>query len=155
MQWSGRNYVPGDFEHSDKVNGALTAANTSLYGAVHAVTVSLGCAAGLGFVHTGHDRSFVYDIADLYKAELAIPTAFDVASMDVEDIGATTRRIMRDRIHETHLLERCSADIHRLLLPEENETILIDMNVVALWDGGIKVVRASHNYSEDDSMEDL
>ena len=122
---------------------------------MHAVIVALGCTAGLGFVHTGHDRSFVYDIADLYKAELAIPTAFDVALMDVEDIGSTTRRIMRDRIHETHLLERCSGDIHRLLLPEANETILIDMNVVALWDGGNKVVSASHNYGADDGMEDL
>ena len=28
-----------------------------------------GCSPALGFVHTGHDRSFVYDVADLYKVE--------------------------------------------------------------------------------------
>ena len=34
--------------------------------------LALGCSAALGFIHTGHHRSFVYDIADLYKAELSI-----------------------------------------------------------------------------------
>ncbi len=30
------------------------------------------------FGHTGHDLSFIYDIADLYKAELTI-LAFEIA----------------------------------------------------------------------------
>ncbi len=29
---------------------------------MHAVIVALGCAPGLGFVHTGHERSFVFDL---------------------------------------------------------------------------------------------
>ena len=65
---------------STPINQALSAANTSLYGVVHAVIVALGCAPGLGFVHTGHVLSFVFDIADLYKADIAIPIAFDIAA---------------------------------------------------------------------------
>ncbi len=58
------------------MNQALSAATTCLYGLVHAVVVALGCSPALGLVHTGHDRSFVYDVADLYKMDLAVPVAF-------------------------------------------------------------------------------
>ena len=34
--------------------------------------------AGLGFIHTGHDLSFIYDIADLYKAEMMVCQFFFV-----------------------------------------------------------------------------
>ena len=64
---------------SGPINQALSAAHAALYGVVHGVIVSLGCSPGLGFVHTGHERSFVYDVADLYKAETTdYRVAFDV-----------------------------------------------------------------------------
>jgi hypothetical protein len=40
---------------------------TRRYAVVHSIIVALGCSAALGFMHTGHHRSFVYDIADLYN----------------------------------------------------------------------------------------
>ena len=46
---------------------------------------ALGLSPGLGFIHVGHDCSFVYDIADLYKSEVVIPVAFQVASEEPED----------------------------------------------------------------------
>ena len=64
--WSGRSYKVTDFDDADEVNRALSAANTSLYGVVHAVIVALGCSPGLGFVHARNERSFVYDI-DCYR----------------------------------------------------------------------------------------
>lgn len=65
---------------------------------VHSIIVALGISPGLGFVHTGHDLSFVYDIADLYKADITIPIAFEVASnfKDGDDIGKITRQKVRD-----------------------------------------------------------
>ena len=60
--------------------------------------------------------SFVFDIADLYKAEIAIPVAFDIAAADVADIGAETRRAVRDRMKGGALLETCVRDIKSLLL---------------------------------------
>lgn len=66
VPWTKRNYDPADFASGDAVNQALSAATTCLYGITHSVIVALGCSPGLGFVHTGHERSFVYDLADLY-----------------------------------------------------------------------------------------
>lgn len=97
VEWTRRDYRTDDFAGGSPVNQALSAANTSLYGVAHAVIVALGCAPGLGFVHTGHVLSFVFDIADLYKADLAIPVAFDVAAADVDDIPGEARRTVRDR----------------------------------------------------------
>lgn len=149
MPWQRRDYRPDDFSASDAVNQALSAANTALYGAVHAVIVALGCSPGLGFVHTGHERSFVYDIADLYKAESSIPVAFDVAAQEVEDIPAVTRRTMRDRMVEDRIVERAVTDIRSLLgdsHAEEDE----GNDVVVLWDGGLRVVAGGTNYEDVD-----
>ena len=87
-----------------------------LYGLAHAVIVALGCAPGLGFVHVGHECSFVYDIADLYKAEVTIPIAFEVAAQAPEELPAVVRRRVRH-----HILERMVHDIRWLLLTEEEQ----------------------------------
>ncbi|WP_162616491.1 type I-E CRISPR-associated endonuclease Cas1e [Xylanimonas allomyrinae] len=138
VAWTGRDYRPDDFAASDPVNQALSAATTCLYGMTHAVIVALGCSPGLGFVHTGHERSFVYDIADLYKAELAIPVAFDAATLNLADIGGHVRREMRDRMVAAHLLERCVRDVTWLLTGEDADTGQDAeewADVVMLWDG--------------------
>ena len=83
--------------------------------------VALGCAPGLGFVHVGHECSFVYDIADLYKAEVTIPIAFEVAAQAPEDLPAVVRRRVRDAMVEHHILERMVHDIRWLLLTEEEQ----------------------------------
>lgn len=153
VPWRRRDYVPGDYDRSDAVNKALSAANTALYGAVHTVVVALGCAPGLGFVHTGHDRSFVYDIADLYKADVAIPTAFSVAQEEPEDVGAATRRAMRDAIHSARLLEQCVRDVKYLLLPQKGADPNLDVDVVGLWDGRDGTVTSGHNYTDDDTEQ--
>ncbi|WP_338760712.1 type I-E CRISPR-associated endonuclease Cas1e [Nocardia vulneris] len=135
IDWQRRDYDPTDFTGSDPVNQALSAATTCLYGITHAVIVALGCAPGLGFVHTGHERSFVFDLADLYKAEFAIPVAFDIAAEEPDDIGSATRRAVRDTIHAAGLLHRCCKDIHALLIPDEPDLAdRWDTDVVELWD---------------------
>lgn len=142
IAWEKRRYDPDDFSSGDPINQALSAATTALYGLVHAVVVALGCSPGLGFVHTGHVRSFVFDIADLYKADHAIPCAFETAAAGYADIGAETRRAMRERFRDGRLLERCSHDIHHLLTPETTPEAEDDADpqVVRLWDGGKKTV---------------
>lgn len=72
VEWNGREYDPGDLGASDAVNQALSAGHACLYGLAHAVIAALGCSPALGFVHVGHERSFVYDIADLYKVDITI-----------------------------------------------------------------------------------
>lgn len=154
IPWTRRDYDPENFAGGSPVNQALSAANTSLYGVVHAVIVALGCSPGLGFVHTGHVRSFVYDVADLYKAEITIPVAFEVAAREVVDIGAETRRAVRDRMKDGTVLETCVRDVRKLLLGggenvvEYGPEAFDDGDVVMLWDGNGRAVAAGTSYAE-------
>lgn len=145
IEWSGRDYRPEDFSASDPINQALSAAHAALYGVVHGVIVAVGCSPGLGFVHTGHERSFVYDIADLYKADVTIPAAFDVVAEGMADLTGTTRRRVRDLIFEQKIIERSVRDIHQLLGSEEDLDQLT-VNVVSLWDYQRKAVAGGSNY---------
>lgn len=147
VEWKGRNYDPEDYSSGDDVNKALSTANACLYGLVHGVIVSLGCSPGLGFIHTGHERSFVYDIADLYKTETSIPVAFKVASCHDGDVGATTRRAMRDSFSDGNLMERIAHDIKSLLL-DHNIEIRPDADSLSLWDDG-NMLPSGTNYSVD------
>ncbi|RNL87286.1 type I-E CRISPR-associated endonuclease Cas1e [Halostreptopolyspora alba] len=126
VPWHGRHYVPGDFTAGDAPNQGVTAAAQCLYGVAQAVVAALGCSPALGFVHSGHDLSFVMDVADLYKTSVGIPVAFDVAAEGPEDVGTRTRRAIRDRINEQNLLERCVGDIRSLLLPEGQPELVDD-----------------------------
>ena len=63
----------------------------------------------------------MYDIADLYKAEVTIPIAFEVAAQVPEDLPAVVRRRVRDAMVEHHILERMVHDIRWLLLTEEEQ----------------------------------
>lgn len=80
VPWNRREYDPDNYQSGDPINQALSAANVALYGLVSSIVAALGLSAGLGFVHTGHDLSFVYDVADLYKADVTMPIAFEVAA---------------------------------------------------------------------------
>lgn len=157
--WERRDYDPQNFGGSTPINQALSAANTSLYGVVHAVIVALGCSPGLGFVHTGHARSFVYDVADLYKAEISIPIAFDIASREVLDIGAETRRAVRDHMRDGAFLETCVRDIKTLLRTDDADTEdnLVDTgpdaDVVMLWDDNGRTVAAGTSYDDIDGPD--
>lgn len=121
VPWERRAYDPNDFDDATDINKALSAAHACLYGVAHAVIASLGCSPGLGFVHTGHERSFVYDIADLYKAQTSIPVAFATVAEGADDIGAATRRNMRDALYDLSLMGRMVRDIKGLLMADTSE----------------------------------
>ena len=150
IPWQGRQYDPKDYEAGDQVNRALSAGNSCLYGLAHAVIAALGLAPGLGFVHVGHERSFVYDVADLYKAEITIPLAFEVAAADPEDIGAHMRRKVRDALVQQHILERMVRDIRALF--QENEEPEAAPDLIYLWDD--KRGTVSHGISYKPAKED-
>lgn len=120
VPWEGRCYKRDHWDNADPVNRALSAANSCLYGLVHAAIVSGGYSAGLGFIHTGKQLSFVYDIADLYKADLTIPAAFQAAAEGPQEIERRVRLGLRDRFHRERLIERILPDIQTVLaVPEE------------------------------------
>lgn len=147
VEWNGRNYDPEDYSSGDAVNKALSTANACLYGLVHGVIVSMGCSPGLGFIHTGHERSFVYDIADLYKTETSIPVAFKVASLQNGDVSGTTRRAMRDSFSDGALTERIAHDVKNLLLESEVDDDP-STDSLSIWGDGT-LLPSGTNYSED------
>lgn len=149
VRWASRQYNPADFNDSDPINQALSAANYSLYGIVHAVIVSLGCSPGLGFIHTGHERSFVYDIADLYKADTSIPAAFDVVRDSAADVTAAARHRIRDLIFERKIIQSCVADVKHLLGEENADEELNDIQVASLWDVRDGAIEGGRNYAEE------
>jgi CRISPR-associated protein Cas1 len=149
--WNRREYDPDNYSGGDPVNQALSAANVALYGLVHSVVSALGLSPGLGFVHTGHDLSFVYDVADLYKAQVTIPIAFQVASeyKKGDDVGGITRRKVRDAFADGKILETIVDDLQDLLQIEEAERLTAE--TMSLWGDKDELVAYGVNYSEDPS----
>ncbi|MCQ9387253.1 type I-E CRISPR-associated endonuclease Cas1e [Brevibacterium sp. 50QC2O2] len=153
VPWRRRDFDAMDFDASDGINAALSAAHTCLYGLTHAVIAAIGASPGLGFVHNGHERAFVYDIADLYKAEITIPLAFDVAAEDPPDIGSAVRHRARDAINTGHIISRMISDITTLFFKPEEAPAALDSlgrddNVISLWDPK-GIVAGGANYDED------
>ncbi len=145
VEWKGREYNPDDFFDSDPVNQALSAGNVCLYGLATAVICSLGCSPGLGFIHVGHEWSFTYDIADLYKAEFTIPLAFKLAGEKVNDIANVVRRQLRNEFSKTHILEQMVRDI-KYLLDDEVEESLMD---IALWNNHREFIKNGISYGKE------
>lgn len=151
VPWSGRDYDPENFSDGDSVNQALSAGHACLYGAAHAVIQALGCSPGLGFVHTGHECSFVYDMADLYKADITIPLAFELAaSVSKEKIGSTMRRRTRDAMTGYHLMEKMVQDIQTLFAKDGEP--LVEANAVYLWDDKVGQVENGHSYGMEEQL---
>lgn len=115
VRWQGRRYDRGSWGKADPINRALSAANALLNGVCHAAVVSGGYSPALGFIHTGKQLSFVYDVADLYKVDLTIPVAFQTVAQGTEKVEARVRQACREKFRETRLLERILPDIDRLL----------------------------------------
>lgn len=149
IPWTKRDYNPENFEDGTPVNQALSAANVALYGLVHSIIVALGASPGLGFVHTGHDLSFVYDVADLYKAETTIPIAFEIAAncQPGDDIGKITRLKVRDSFVDGKLMIQIVKDLQNLLDIEESEELVVD--ILTLWDDKERLVKHGVSYRED------
>lgn len=115
VQWQGRRYDFGSWKRTDPINRALSAANALLNGLCHAAILAGGYSPALGFIHTGKQLSFVYDIADLYKVEITVPAAFEVVAESTEKVESRVRQRCRERFREAKLLQRILPDIDRLL----------------------------------------
>lgn len=147
VSWTRREYNPDNFEAGSPINKALTAAHQALYGLSYSVIVALGLSAGLGFVHTGHDLSFVYDFADLYKAQTSIPVAFEVTAKygNDADIGSKTRLAMRDVFAEGKLVVQMVKDLKTILKVDEADATV---NVINLWDDKMGLQKFGVQYSD-------
>lgn len=149
--WNGRQYDRSSWDSADPVNQALSAANAALYAIVLAALHSLGYSPSLGFVHTGKQLSFVYDVADLVKTETSIPAAFEAAVAGAAQVESRARRILRDRCCHDRLQDRLTKILPALFntQPPEDERAVSDA-VGALWDSN-GPVSGGIQYGRDDS----
>lgn len=149
VYWDRRSYDPNDFDSSTPINQALTAASAALYGIAHAVIAGMGFIPALGVIHTGTDRSFVYDIADLYKAEIAIPAAFDAVASGEGLPSVTVRRMVRDAVVQKRLMQRMVRDLKYVMdVPEEEP--FSDAELL-LW-SELEVIASGVNWAEHETF---
>ena len=121
IAWSRRRYQRNDFQSSDDINKALSVASSCLYGVCQAATTSLGLSPALGFIHTGSARSFVFDVADLYKTRISIPVAFETVKderqglLEEKSLSSEVRYRMRDAFNREKILKTIVNDLTDLL----------------------------------------
>jgi CRISPR-associated protein Cas1 len=149
VPWTGRNYKRSDWSAADPVNRALSTGNACLYGLVQAALLSAGYSPALGFIHTGKQLSFVYDIADLYKADLVIPTAFEVAKWNSPSIERQMRIACRQKFQEARLMQRIIPDIVDVL----HVTDVAEAQDDPAWDGESSAPGALWNPDAPDRAE--
>jgi len=126
IEWEGRSYDRNKWQGGDPANRALSAANSCLYGICHAAVLSMGFSPALGFIHTGKQLSFIYDLADLYKLDLSVPVAFAEAAQGGDDIERRVRLGLRDRFRETRFLARIADDLMAIFGPDQEDTEVYD-----------------------------
>jgi CRISPR-associated protein Cas1 len=120
VTWRRRAYDRGDWDAADLPNRCLSAATSCLHGLAEAAVLAAGYAPAIGFLHTGRPLSFVYDIADLFKFETVVPTAFRVAARASRGsltipVESAVRRECRDAFRQTNLLDRLIPTIEDVL----------------------------------------
>ena len=148
VRWSKRAYQKDQWEGNDPINQALSVANALLYGLCHAAIVSLGYSPGLGFIHTGKALSFVYDIADLYKAETTIPAAFH--AVQTKKLGSDLEREVRMQCRKyfsgVKVLSRIAEDIAWILDEKTDGEQQPSKWTGELWDDAQGPMTGGQNY---------
>ncbi|PRW64775.1 type I-E CRISPR-associated endonuclease Cas1e [Actinopolyspora mortivallis] len=145
-----RDYDPHNWSDQNPINQALSAANTALYGTVHSAILALGCSPALGFIHSGKQHSFVYDIADLYKATHTIPLAFALNNSTNPEREARVR--LRNNLRLYRLLPQIVTDIQQLLdptvEPNNDDNDPEETELVHLWDPDLGAIDAGINHAD-------
>ncbi len=120
VPWKRRRYDPKDWASADVPNRCLSAATSCMHGLAEAAILAAGYAPAIGFLHTGKPRSFVYDIADLWKLDTVVPEAFRVAGQAAKgrlDMAPerAVRLACRDAFRKTDLLGKIIPGIETIL----------------------------------------
>lgn len=129
VEWNGRDYDKDNWDSENNVNRFLSMGNSLLYGICQAAIVALGFTPGLGFIHNGGSRSFVFDIADLYKEKYIVPMAFKLAGENGVDEDVLIN--CREFFIQDKFMKRLAANLSSLFsFSDINSKIPVD---VGLW----------------------
>lgn len=107
VPWRGRRYDRANPIGADLPNQALNHASSAVEAAAAIAVAATGTVPQLGFIHEDPGQSFVLDIADLFRVDITIPTAFraarEAAANPTQNIERLTRRavgavLQRERV---------------------------------------------------------
>jgi len=115
VQWDSRKYNPYAWDLSDVPNKCLSAATACLHGISEAAILAAGYSPAIGFIHTGKARSFVYDIADIFKFDTVVPLAFKIAGQNPQRPDREVRYACRDMFRESRILKKIIPTIEAVL----------------------------------------
>src|SRR5690625_7377154 len=76
VSWDGRKFDRNNPDSDNMINQAINHATTATYAAAHIAVAVTGTIPQLGFIHESSDRSFVLDIAYLFRSTVSLPIAF-------------------------------------------------------------------------------
>jgi CRISPR-associated protein Cas1 len=105
VTWKGRNYSPDNWDTSNTINKAISAANSGLYALTAAIVCSMGYLPNLGFIHTSGTWPFIFDVADVYKPITTLPAAFSVVSRNPEASTSEVLKQLKEEIEKNKLLQ--------------------------------------------------
>ena len=80
IKWRGRRFDRSNPTAADYANQAINHIATAVQSAAKIAVAVTGTIPQLGFIHEDSGISFCLDIADLYRDEVVLPTAFAVAA---------------------------------------------------------------------------
>ena len=119
IQWNGRRYDRRNPGRADLPNQAINHAATFVEAAADVAVAAVGALPQLGFVHEDSSSAFVLDIADLYRAELTIPLAFEMAARLADrpnlSLEREIRRAAAAQFRRAHLIPSMIDRIKELL----------------------------------------
>lgn len=115
IKWDARRYDPYNWNNSDMINCCLSSATACLYGISEAAILAAGYAPAIGFIHTGKPRSFVYDIADIFKFDTVVPEAFRIAAKNPRQPEQEVRLACRELFRKHKLLKNIIPKIEEIL----------------------------------------
>ena len=102
ITWGGRRYDRQNPEETNVINQAINHAATAVQGAAMIAVTVTATIPQLGFIHEASGKAFALDIADLYRASIALPVAFESAAEHKRqphlDIERLTRRKVGERL---------------------------------------------------------
>ena len=122
VRWDGRRYERGNPGSADLPNQALHHASSAVEAAAAIAVAATATIPQLGFIHEDPGQSFVLDIADLWRVEVTIPTAFraarQAAERPSENIERLARRMTGDVLARRKVIPEMISQIKTLIAGE-------------------------------------
>ncbi len=117
LAWHGRRYDRMAPERTNLINQAVNHAATAVYAAARVAVAVTGTIPQLGFIHETSGHAFALDIADLYRATITLPAAFEAVQTcrNNDDIETRTRTLTGTKLHKEDVIATMIDRIKELL----------------------------------------